>query len=513
MRWLLVSSLLLLPTAPLCAAVTINEIAWMGDSDSANDEWIELYNSGTSAVSLEGWTVHDNMNLSIGLTGSIGPGEYAVLERTDDTSAPGSALLIYTGALSNTGAILTLTRSDGAIEDQVSGGENWENTGGDNVTKETAQYTSSGWTTGTPTPAGANVSYRPPAETVQGEDDSVGDSVATIAPVTRRSVPQQKVEEKVSLVLPDHTLTLELTAPTIAYVNQPVQFVMEPTGITESLLQSVKATWNMGDLSVKHGHEVTYSYAYPGKYIVMIDGEFKRHSASMRHEITILPVAFSITHNSAGDLQIHNDAKYEVDISGYSIFAGESIVFPPGSRLLPEATVTIPRSRLKNSGVVWLFDQANAVVASSRGNRKDQSAVEPVSQAVVLSNTVPHVPTSVPAPVTAATVREPVAARRIVQAENTTPEPTPPTAASDSFRFATDLSEPVENPIVATNPSIATTSGVLEVDRLTPVERSTGLAAVAAADAPLSESRLPYLALIGLLGVGVVALFITKLPK
>ena len=134
------------------AAVTINEIAWMGNETSANDEWIELFNDGGSSVDVTGWVLRDGMNLEIVLTGAIGAGQYAVLERTDDDSAPGGAFLIYTGALTNTGATLVLARDDGGIEDQVSGGENWENIGGDNVTKETAQYTSSGWTTGAATP-------------------------------------------------------------------------------------------------------------------------------------------------------------------------------------------------------------------------------------------------------------------------------------------------------------------------------------------------------------------------
>ena len=100
------------------------------------------------------------MNLSINLTGVISPGAFAVLERTSDDSAPGSAFLIYTGALVNTGATLTLRDASGVIVDQVAGGENWQDIGGDNVTKETAQYTTAGWVTDVPTPGSANRSGR-----------------------------------------------------------------------------------------------------------------------------------------------------------------------------------------------------------------------------------------------------------------------------------------------------------------------------------------------------------------
>ena len=84
----------------------------MGSGTSANHEWIELYNSG-EAVDVAGWVLSDGMNLSINLTGIISAGDYAVLERTSDDSAPGIAFLIYTGALVNTGATLTLQDSSG----------------------------------------------------------------------------------------------------------------------------------------------------------------------------------------------------------------------------------------------------------------------------------------------------------------------------------------------------------------------------------------------------------------
>jgi hypothetical protein len=35
--------------------VVISEIAWMGTTNSANDEWIELFNNTSSDVDLAGW--------------------------------------------------------------------------------------------------------------------------------------------------------------------------------------------------------------------------------------------------------------------------------------------------------------------------------------------------------------------------------------------------------------------------------------------------------------------------
>ena len=40
--------------------VAINEIAWMGTTASANDEWLELYNNTSSPITLDGWLIKAN---------------------------------------------------------------------------------------------------------------------------------------------------------------------------------------------------------------------------------------------------------------------------------------------------------------------------------------------------------------------------------------------------------------------------------------------------------------------
>ena len=54
-RYLAITLFLLSPLSS-SASVIINEVAWMGGVDSANHEWIELYNSGNESVDISGWT-------------------------------------------------------------------------------------------------------------------------------------------------------------------------------------------------------------------------------------------------------------------------------------------------------------------------------------------------------------------------------------------------------------------------------------------------------------------------
>ncbi len=112
--------------------VVINEIAWMGTSTSANDEWIELHNPGNASVDVSGWTLNATDGTpSITLSGTIAAGGFFLLERTDDTTVAGvAANQIYTGAMSNSGEVLELRDGGSALIDSV---DAWH--AGDNATK------------------------------------------------------------------------------------------------------------------------------------------------------------------------------------------------------------------------------------------------------------------------------------------------------------------------------------------------------------------------------------------
>lgn len=91
-------------------SVVINEIAWMGTLASTADEWIELYNPGSTAINITGWTLRGvDGTPNITLNGTIPAGGYFILERSDDnTISDVTANQIFTGDLGNTNEILQL---------------------------------------------------------------------------------------------------------------------------------------------------------------------------------------------------------------------------------------------------------------------------------------------------------------------------------------------------------------------------------------------------------------------
>lgn len=87
-------------------------------------EWFELYNTSSSEVSLEGWTVSDSSETSFTIEDlTIGGGEHAVLGLDDLTEENGGVTLDFQYpeefTLANNGETITLKNADGAIVDSI----------------------------------------------------------------------------------------------------------------------------------------------------------------------------------------------------------------------------------------------------------------------------------------------------------------------------------------------------------------------------------------------------------
>jgi hypothetical protein len=128
------------------ASIIINEIAWMGTTTSANNEWIELKSMANQPTDLTGWKLTSaDGKLNIPLKGAIQAQGFYLLERTDENSVPlVKADLIYKGALSNEGEHLILKDKAGNAIDELDFMK-WP--AGNNEKKQTMERTLTGWQT------------------------------------------------------------------------------------------------------------------------------------------------------------------------------------------------------------------------------------------------------------------------------------------------------------------------------------------------------------------------------
>ncbi len=115
------------PPTPACAdrpnatplSILINEVAWAGTAANSADEWIELYNPGSTCIKLDGWILKaDDNTPTINLSGVIQANGYYLLERSDDNTVKDiPADKIYSGELSNSGEKLLLYNPNGGVVD------------------------------------------------------------------------------------------------------------------------------------------------------------------------------------------------------------------------------------------------------------------------------------------------------------------------------------------------------------------------------------------------------------
>ena len=113
--------------------IAVSEVAWMGTTSAASDEWIELTNNTAGAIDLTGWTLSAvDGTPSITLTGVVSAGGYFLLERSDDDSVPGvPADQFYSGGLENGGEDLVLRDDASLTIDRVDGSAGWFSGHGD----------------------------------------------------------------------------------------------------------------------------------------------------------------------------------------------------------------------------------------------------------------------------------------------------------------------------------------------------------------------------------------------
>lgn len=206
--------------SPLKEKLIINEVAWMGTTNSANDEWIELKNVSNANLDLTGWQIIDQgeqIKIILGKSAVLAGGFY-LLERTDDASVPDiKADAIYAGALSNTNEGLRLFNKDCVLIDEVVANPDWP--AGNNSEKKTLERDlggSFGWHTssrinGTPKTENTQVSGSAGSSSGGSASVSLGGSSSSNSGSAPPTPPAENPGPSIPLIsLPNHPVISEV---------------------------------------------------------------------------------------------------------------------------------------------------------------------------------------------------------------------------------------------------------------------------------------------------------------
>lgn len=310
------------------AGIIVNEIAWMGTapkegestSAAANNEWIELYNSGDEDVSLEGWRIiADDGMPDIPLSGSILGRGYFLLERASDdviVSIPADIVYSYkNNALSNSGEHIFLKNESGALADEVDMSSGWS--AGDNSTKETMQRSADGaWFTAKGTPRASNAGVINPT------------SPLPLPSQGNISEQNNGVQSASSIVFPE--MYADAGKDVIAAVGSEIQFIGAALGTKKEPLDNARFIWNFGDGETKDGKTAAHTYRVPGMYRVGLHIASGGFSVSDYSTIDVRPnkvEIIKVVFGEEGYILLRNPSAFDVDIGGWAIEDASEHIF------------------------------------------------------------------------------------------------------------------------------------------------------------------------------------------
>jgi hypothetical protein len=352
-KFLIVIGLLLCTSQTVSAGIVVNEIAWMGTSTSTNDEWIELYNNGTTPITIDGWILQaSDGSPIINLTGTISAGGFYVLERTDDSTVPNiSAGVIYSGALSNDGETLILKDNTEQVIETISESGGWS--AGNASSKETMQRTPSGtWITAAATPGAMNAATGTISTGSGTTSGSSGTNTGTTTPPIASSNEEKGDEDLVIRIKPDPKYSARMITPEILVQQVPLDFSSEVK--RDGNINDIhgKFEWSMGDggsFSFIQSTPIIYTYQEPGEYVVMLryySNVFKKDPDTIHQKtITVIPATVAVTAHPNNTIELTNTSTGDINLGGWVLQRDTSrFIFPTYTILPKDKKIIIPAS-------------------------------------------------------------------------------------------------------------------------------------------------------------------------
>lgn len=340
------------------SSVVISEVLYdVKDLPDTDHEWVELYNSSDTAVSLQGWKFADSSNHTLnappanGGQGSLSiePRGYVILSGNAATflaDHPGfvGTVIDTVMSLNNAGATLSVLSSTGQVVDSFTYTSSLGGSGDGN----TLSRSDGGVIVATPpTPGLQNGAAASPPPQDSNPDDS--ESTSTDSDATPETFSDGVVAPKTKLV----PYAVKLITPTKFTVGIPVLFSLKATDDRAQDVYYGTFVWSFGDGSSETKPavaEFTHTYLHPGEYVVTV--EYYRYSYQekpevvVRKNIKVLDSSVSITNVSdKGLIELTNMSTQEIDLFAWQIIQGSfTYTFKSHTIIVPKSKIILDPS-------------------------------------------------------------------------------------------------------------------------------------------------------------------------
>lgn len=347
--------------SPAIAKVSINEVAWMGNSESQYGEWIELYNDGTEAVDLKDAVLYEASGdtVVIKLTKSIQPGGYYLIARStpsmpDPVGGLADDLGSFGGSgLSNSGESLVLKSASGGVIDTLDASSGWP--AGDSASKLTMQRSGLSWITATATPRTANSSEVNITQSEGGTNTTAPSGSGGSLSQTTGNLSAHSSPSGLSEMVEEVKIMANAGRSRLALVDTPVIFEGRLFNNKLERVDGGNAFWSFGDGQTASGRMVSHSYKFPGDYLVVMNVLSGSEEYVARTSVKVVLPGLSIIEAGSDFVKIRNNSSYEANLGGWRISTGRQDFFFPKDTIIAErGDLTIP---IETLGFVADFDQ------------------------------------------------------------------------------------------------------------------------------------------------------------
>ncbi|MFA6251477.1 MAG: lamin tail domain-containing protein [Candidatus Paceibacterota bacterium] len=322
------------------ANLEISNIMYDPEGADTNREWVELYNNGNESITIVSGKSGSAWRLGDGPTGetlhyindtlTIAPGESAILASDKDTYLSEYS---YSGEVADTS--MSLNNTSGIVTI-------WDGSDPRNVIVSKS-YSSSD--------TGES------EEVASGDENNTNDAKDDLEPTQDNSTILK--------------ITTKIISPKIVVARTPFSFNSLTTTNRGQTYATGKWVWNFGDGMTSQVIETgpfAYVYEYPGEYALTLsyfDNSFTL-VPDATDKIIIKVIESEVYISAVGDngdpfVEIENQSKYEVDLSGWIVTAGTHYF------KIPEGTILLPDKKIKLSPKITgftSFDLASIVITN-----------------------------------------------------------------------------------------------------------------------------------------------------
>ncbi|MEN9621682.1 MAG: hypothetical protein RLZZ67_116 [Candidatus Parcubacteria bacterium] len=333
--------------------IVLTEIMYDVEGTDIGREWVEVQNTGSSAVDLSLWKFFEantaHKLVPLGDT-AVPPSGFAVITDNADkfkADNPGFSgpLFDSTFSLSNEGETLVIKDPAGADSDSVT----YQPALGGAGDGTTLQKTTSGWISAPRTPGSATTatesaptSSTPATSTPIGTTEDTETSEAKDIPTVIDTLSTHS-SQSVALVAQDKE-EFQVTAgrSRLGFVGVPLIFEGKIKIAKNTSSGSLQGVWSLGDGTEQTGDRVSHVYEFPGDYIVVLNSSLGNSSAVTKVKVRILDPQVGLALSGEHSVEIKNELNSELNIGGWILeTASKRFIVPRDTLIAKKSAIKI----------------------------------------------------------------------------------------------------------------------------------------------------------------------------